>query len=89
MPVLWVTIVVLLQFLNISMLSCKGKVDVGILTPCALLSRGYSVPLPAVTTDRSVYNDVILLLLMKSSFFSFVIKISQSCSACNNRPATS
>lgn len=33
MPVLWVTIVVLLRFLNISMLSCKGKVDFGILTP--------------------------------------------------------
>lgn len=31
--ILWVTSVVLLRFLNISVLSCKAKVDFGILTP--------------------------------------------------------
>lgn len=31
--ILWVTTVVPLRFLNISMLNCKAKVDFGILTP--------------------------------------------------------
>lgn len=67
--ILWVTTVVPLQFLNISVLNCKAKVDFGILTPQCTVVMSLQCSPPPVTTDKSVSNDVILLLLMKSSVF--------------------